>query len=87
METTSTITTVATDATRSLAVRTQTVAHDLVERLQARLADEEGQTAAEYMGILMIIGIIIGALVQFKVGDKIVHGVGGALSDISSDAK
>lgn len=81
------ITTTTQDATLSLAVRTQSYAHDLLERMQARLADEEGQTAAEYMGILMIIGIIIGALVQFKVGQKIANGVGGALSDISKDAK
>lgn len=86
METTS-LTTTTQDATLSLAVRTQTYAHDLLERMQARLADEEGQTAAEYMGILMIIGIIIGALVQFDVGEKIVNGVKGALTDISSDAK
>lgn len=75
------------DAGLSLAVRTQTFAHDLLERVQARLADDRGQTAAEYMGILMIIGIIIGALVQFHIGDKIAHGVSGALSDISKDAK
>ncbi len=86
METTS-LTTTTQDATLSLAVRTQLFAQDLLERAQARLSEDRGQTAAEYMGILMIIGIIIGALVQFDVGQKIVNGVKGALTDISSDAK
>ncbi len=77
------ITTTTQDATLAIAVRTQTFATDLIERMQARLSDEEGQTAAEYMGILMIIGLVIAALISLKIDQKIKTGVGDALSKIS----
>ena len=77
------ITTTAQDATLELAVRSQTYVADLVERMQARLADEEGQTAAEYMGILLIVGTIIAALIKLKIGDKVKTGVDDAIKQIA----
>ena len=39
---------------------------------------ERGQTASEYMGILLLVAVIIGALISFNVDDKIA----GATSDM-----
>ena len=38
-------------------------AHGAGARLRNRVADQRGQTAAEYMGILLVVAVIIGALV------------------------
>ena len=78
----SSITTTTQDATLELAVRSQTYVADLVERMQARLADEEGQTAAEYMGILLIVGTIIAAIIKLKLHERIGKAVDGAITSM-----
>ena len=54
-----------------LAVRTQNAVTDLVHRTQARLSDERGQTAAEYMGLILVVAAIIGILTQARIGEAI----------------
>ena len=44
---------------------------ELWVRMQCRLSEERGQTAAEYMGILFVVAIIIGAVVAIDIDDKI----------------
>jgi Flp pilus assembly pilin Flp len=46
-----------------LYIATQQTLHSLGERVTDRLhRDERGQTAAEYLGIIVVIALIIGAL-------------------------
>ena len=39
--------------------------------LRNRVEDQRGQTAAEYMGILLVVAVIIGALIAANVDGKI----------------
>ena len=42
-----------------------------LESLRDRLREERGQTAAEYLGIIVVIAVIIGALYGAGIGDEI----------------
>ena len=48
-------------------------AHGAGVRLRRRVADQSGQTAAEYMGILLVVAVIIGALIAADVDGKIAN--------------
>ena len=48
-------------------------AHSAGVRLRNRVADQSGQTAAEYMGILLVVAVIIGALIAADVDGKIAN--------------
>ena len=63
------ITTTLQDAYRELCVH----AHSAGVRLRNRVADQSGQTAAEYMGILLVVAVIIGALIAADVDGKIAN--------------
>jgi hypothetical protein len=54
-----------------LAVRGQNLLSEAFEATKTRLARQEGQTAAEYMGLLLIVAVIIGALFAAGIGGKI----------------
>ena len=54
---------------------------------RARLAEDRGQTAAEYMGILFIVAIIIGALVAAGIHKDIADAADGLIKDISGGGK
>ena len=41
--------------------------HGAAVALRNRVEDQRGQTAAEYMGILLVVAVIIGALIAAKV--------------------
>ncbi len=79
----SSITTTAQDTSLELAVRGQNFVADLVERMQTRLSDERGQTAAEYMGILVIIAAIIVAITGLNLDTKIRDAVETAINSIA----
>jgi Flp pilus assembly pilin Flp len=73
--------TTAQDTGREIAVRTRVALHDLAERAK----DQQGQTAAEYMGILLIVSLIIAALITAGVAgdiagkvDELIGKIGGA---------
>jgi Flp pilus assembly pilin Flp len=77
-----------TTTSRELAIRARVtmrdVAHrarDLVERTRD---DERGQTAAEYMGVLLLVSLIIAALFTSSIGDWITNGVGDLVNDIAN---
>jgi Flp pilus assembly pilin Flp len=74
------ITTNAQNAARELAIRTRVAMHDLVERAK----EQRGQTAAEYMGVLLLVSLIIAALFTSSVGDWIKNGVGDLVNDIAN---
>ena len=61
------ITTTLTAAYREFCIQ----AHSAGTRLRNRVADQSGQTAAEYMGILLVVAVIIGALIAADVDGKI----------------
>jgi Flp pilus assembly pilin Flp len=39
--------------------------------LRNRVSEQRGQTAAEYMGILLFVAVVIGALISFNVDGEI----------------
>lgn len=51
------------------------------------LRSERGQTAGEYMGILLLVAVIIGALIQFNVDDKIANATGDMVDLIAGGGK
>jgi hypothetical protein len=61
------ITTTLTNACREFCIQ----AHSAGVAARRRLADQSGQTAAEYMGILLVVAVIIGALIAADVDGKI----------------
>ena len=60
---------------------------ELWVRMQTRLSEERGQTAAEYMGILFVVAIIIGAVVAIDIDDRIAEAAEGLVDDISGGGK
>ncbi len=60
---------------------------ELWVRMQARLSEERGQTAAEYMGILFVVAIIIGAVVAIDIDDKIASAADSLIGEISGGGK
>ena len=60
---------------------------ELWVRMQTRLSEERGQTAAEYMGILFIVAIIIGAIVALKIHKDIAQAADDLIKDISGGGR
>jgi Flp pilus assembly pilin Flp len=80
------ITTSAQDTARELAIRARVAmngiagrTHELVERAR----EQRGQTAAEYMGVLLLVSVIIAALVASPVGGWIADGVEKIVQEIA----
>ncbi len=61
------ITTTIQDAYREFCIQ----AHGVALGARNRLSEQRGQTAAEYMGILLVVAVIIGALIAADVDGKI----------------
>jgi Flp pilus assembly pilin Flp len=78
------ITEYANDKSLALAVRTQVVVMDLVDRAGRRLREERGQTAIEYAGILAFIGVLFAAIFTTHLdnaitrwANKLIHTIDG----------
>jgi Flp pilus assembly pilin Flp len=54
-----------------------------VAGLVERAREDRGQTAAEYMGVLLVVSVIIAAVAQTKVGDQIVTKIGSLVDNIA----
>jgi hypothetical protein len=54
---------------RVLGLAHATIHHDMT-RLRARLADQSGQGTVEYVGLLVLIGGLIGAVAMIKFDGK-----------------
>jgi Flp pilus assembly pilin Flp len=76
-----------TDRTEALAIRTWVALSGAGHALAERAREQRGQTAAEYMGILLIVALIIGALVSLDVDGKISGYVGDFIDNISKGDK
>ena len=61
------ITTTLTSAYREFCIQALGAGH----AVRNRVKDQSGQTAAEYMGILLVVAVIIGALIAADVDGKI----------------
>ena len=51
--------------------------------LRNRVEDQRGQTAAEYMGILLVVAVIIGALIAADVDGKIASAANSMIDKIA----
>ena len=58
-------------------------AKDLVERAR----DNRGQTAAEYIGVLLVVSVIIAGVSQTGIGDQIVEKMKGLVNAIAAGEK
>jgi Flp pilus assembly pilin Flp len=57
--------------------------HEHVTTAKRRVSDERGQTAAEYMGVLLLIGVIIAILVTSGIPGLIRDSIADIVRDIS----
>ena len=65
------ITTTIQDAYRALCSHAHAHGQRAGRAVRGRLGEERGQTAAEYMGILLVVAVIIGALIAANVDGRI----------------
>ncbi len=75
-----------TDKSLELVVRGQLSAAELVRRTRERLAAQDGQTAAEYIGIILVIVAVIAAVVASGIAKTITDGITNAIKDIKGPA-
>jgi hypothetical protein len=82
-----TITDRTEELARELAIRTRVAVSDLVGAVTERAREQRGQTAAEYMGILLIVAMIIGAIFALKLHEDIANAAQGFVDNIKSGDK
>lgn len=61
----------------------KTQGSELGARVRDRLADETGQTAAEYMGIIVLIGFILAAIFALNIDDTIANAIRDTIDAIA----
>jgi Flp pilus assembly pilin Flp len=57
--------------------------HTVVSGLLERARENRGQTAAEYMGVLLVVSVIIAGVAQTHIGDQIVEKMKSLIDDIA----
>jgi len=69
---------------QDLALRTYVALENLQLRVRETLAREEGQTAAEYIGILAFVAAVVGAILAFdqRIGRAIVERIESIISSL-----
>jgi Flp pilus assembly pilin Flp len=75
--------TTAQDSFRDHCVEAYVGLEALVVGLAQRVRENRGQTAAEYMGVLLVVSVIIAAVANTKVGDQIVGKLKSLVDDIA----
>lgn len=65
-----------------LAVRGQIAIATLMDRTRERLAAEDGQTAAEYIGIILVIVAVIAAVAASGIAKSIGDGIKNAIDSV-----
>ena len=61
--------------------------HTVVSGLLERARETRGQTAAEYMGVLLVVSVIIAGVSQTGIGDQIVEKMKGLVNAIAAGEK
>lgn len=67
-----------------LATYCQVAVVELMRRTRERLNDEEGQTSAEYIGIILVVVGVIAAIAATDIGDKVSQAIMDAIGDIKA---
>jgi Flp pilus assembly pilin Flp len=65
--------TTAQDSFRDSCIEAYVAFEGFVKDLVERARDNRGQTAAEYMGVLLVVSVIIAGVSQTHIGDTIVE--------------
>jgi Flp pilus assembly pilin Flp len=81
------LTTTAQDTIREACITTLGAVKSAGHAVAKRVNDPTGQTAAEYMGILLLISAILVAIFTLNLDDKISGAVGGAIDSIINGSK
>ncbi len=77
------ITTTISETAIELQVRTLTGLQAFAERTMARMQEERGQTAAEYLGVLVVVSVIIALVSQTQVGSEISDAISSVVEKIA----
>ena len=72
---------------RGAAARTRLALGDAKHAVAARARDERGQISAEFMGLLFIVALVIGAIVALDIHTTISDAIEGFINDIKSGDK
>jgi Flp pilus assembly pilin Flp len=75
--------TTAQDSFRDQCIEAYVGFESFVTGIAGRARENRGQTAAEYMGVLLVVSVIIAAVANTKVGDQIVDKIKGLVDDIA----
>ena len=75
--------TTAQDSFRDTCIDAYVGFESFVLGLAQRVRENRGQTAAEYMGVLLVVSVIIAAVANTKVGDDIVKKLSSLVTDIA----
>jgi Flp pilus assembly pilin Flp len=79
--------TTAQDSFRDHCIEAYVAVEGFVKDLVERARDNRGQTAAEYMGVLLVVSVIIAGVSQTGIGDQIVAKMKGLVNAIASGEK
>ena len=73
--------------TLELATYCQVTAAALMRRTREAVEAEDGQTAAEYIGIILVIVAVIAAVAASGIGTTITEGITEAIDDVKGPKK
>jgi Flp pilus assembly pilin Flp len=76
--------TTAQDSIRDHCIEAYVGVEGFVRDLVERVRDNRGQTAAEYMGVLLVVSVIIAGVSQTQIGDQIVEKMKSLIDSIAS---
>lgn len=67
-----------------LSIRTRLMLDGMIERARSTVRGEGGQTAAEYMGIIIFVAAILTAIFALNIDDDIAKAIEAAIDKIKS---
>jgi Flp pilus assembly pilin Flp len=79
--------TTAQDSLRDHCIEAYVGVEGFVKDLIERARENRGQTAAEYMGVLLVVSVIIAGVSQTGIGDQIVEKMKGLVNAIAAGEK
>jgi Flp pilus assembly pilin Flp len=75
------------ETTRELGIQARLLLDNVRAALVERAREQRGQTAAEYMGILLVVAVIIGAIATSGIGGTISGLIGDMIDSVSKGDK